>query len=119
MPSSAVSRRSVEQRAGGVTKPGAGDDQQARADPGGLGVLAAIQVAADLNGKDDRQDRERRRDDAEPHHRQFQLDRAIRRRHPDDGIDRLDDRDVKKQRDEQPIIDIAPARPSVSPRAAG
>jgi hypothetical protein len=109
-------QQECEQRSGGETKTGASENEQARAKPRGLGVLAAIQIAAHLDGKDDRQNRKRRRDDAEPHHRQLELDRTIRCRHPDDGIDRLDDRDVEKQRHQQPVVDVARRRSGLASR---
>jgi len=58
-------------------KPRAGNNQQARPDPGRKRVVAAVDEAADPNSHTERQDRERRRDDTDPDQRQVELDRAV------------------------------------------
>jgi hypothetical protein len=94
-----------------------GDNEEPAADPRRLRIVAAIEIAADPDGDEDRQDREGRRDDAEPDHRQIKFDRPIGRGHTHQREHRLDDHRVEQQRNEQPVVDVIGLAAGVEPRA--
>ena len=85
-------------------EPRAADDQQAGAHPGRDGIIAAVDEAPDRHADRDRQQRIDRGDDAEPDHRQIELDGAIGRGDADDGDDRLLDEGGGNDGEEQAAV---------------
>jgi hypothetical protein len=89
-------------------KADAGQEDQGGAGPGRLGVVAPIDPAADLQRREYRDDGEAGGNDAEPEHGQAELDRAIRGGDPDDQDQRLGQRHVDEERNQQAVIEVAP-----------
>ena len=85
-------------------KPRTPDDQQAAAEPGRDGVIAAIDKAADRNAEPDRQYGIDRGDDADPDDGQIELDGAIRRGDAHDSDDRLLDEGSGNDGKQQTIV---------------
>ena len=95
----------------GQRKARAGDGENGGAEPGGLGVVAAIDLAADADRDQDRADREGGGDQAEPDDRQIELDGAVGRGDADHRRDQLHQHGADEQRHEQAVIGIAGAEP--------
>ena len=87
----------------------AGDGENGGAEPGGLGVVAAIDLAADADRDQDRADREGGGDQAEPDDRQVELDGAVGRGDADHRRDQLHQHGADEQRHEQAVVGIAGA----------
>src|SRR5262249_49763975 len=85
----------------------AGDEHQRRAEPGRPGVVTAVDPASHLQGREDRDDGEAGGDEAEPDNRKAKLERPVGGRDPDDEDQRLQQRHMGEERDEQAIIDVA------------
>src|SRR5262249_39845269 len=82
-------------------KPNAGGEYERGAEPRRSRVVAAIDPAPDLQGREDRDDGESSGDG------KAELNRPVRGRDPDDEDQRLHQRDVGEEWDEQPVIDVA------------
>ena len=80
----------------------------AGAEPDRPGVVAAVDPASDLERRERRNDGEAGGDDAEPEHGQPELERPVGCRDPDDQDQRLGQRDVREERDQQAIVDVVP-----------
>jgi len=94
----------------GGSRPGpesdAGGEHERRAEPRGARVVAAVDPAPDLQRGEHRDDGEAGCNDAEPEDGKAEFDRAVGGRDPDDERERLDQRDVGEERDEQAVIDV-------------
>jgi hypothetical protein len=89
-------------------KADAGDEDEQRAGPRRLGVVAAIDPAANPQRREHRDDGEAGGDDAEPEHGKAQFDRTVRGGDADDEDQRLRQCDVDEERNEQAIVEVAP-----------
>ena len=87
----------------------AGDGEDGGAEPGGLRVVAAVDLAADADRDQDREDREGGGDQAEPDDRQVELDGAVRRGDAHHRGDELHQHGADQQRHEQAVIGVAGA----------
>ena len=94
-------------------KAAAGDAQQAGADRRRCGSRCPVDVAADLDRQQQRQDRDGGGDDAEPDHRQAELDRAIARGHAHDGDHRLLEHRRGHQGEDEAIVHRRVGRPGL------
>ena len=84
-----------------------GEQHQRAADPGGAGIVAAVDVAADLHGDEDRHQRKARGDHAKPDHRQAEFDRTVGHGDPQNPDDGVSNHHVGEQRRQQLPVDIA------------
>ena len=87
----------------------AGDRENGGAEPGGLRVVAAVDLAADADRDQDRADREGRGDQAEPDDRQVELDGAVGRGDAHHRGDELHQHGADEQRHQQAEIGVAGA----------
>ncbi len=72
-----------------------------------MGVVAAIDDAADFQGHENRQDREGGGDRAEPQHVEVEFDRAVGGAHAHHRDDDVGEDDVEDQRGQQAPIEVA------------
>ena len=88
-------------------KADAGGEHERRAQQGRSRIVAAIDPAPDLQGRKDRDNCKAGGDDTEPDDWKAEFDGPVGRRYSDDEGQRLDERDVSQERNQQPVIDIA------------
>src|SRR5262245_32514149 len=73
-------------------------------------IVAAVDPAPHLQGREDRDNGKASGDDAEPDDGKAEFDGPVGGGDADDEDQRLDQRDVSQERDEQLVIDVALAR---------